>query len=178
MAIKSVYISLDGRLSRGGMFVYGLLIPFLVFLGVISFERNSLAVFPAFLTSLEWVLLSPTLESMLSLRIRVSNSGGWAVFEWHELLKYVLFWPSLALSIKRFHDIGLSARVYFIITLIMAAGYLLIVAMALFMAHLPAGVLLVALAIIFLTSLPLLVIHFVIPGQAYENRFGPDPRDR
>jgi uncharacterized membrane protein YhaH (DUF805 family) len=184
MAIKSVYTSFDGRLSRGGMFFYGIVIPFFIFFGIISFERESLAFFPAFLTSLEWVLLSPTLEPVLSLHVRAGSGNGWLVFEWHEMLKFLLFWPSIALSIKRFHDVGLSTRIYALLTLIMAAGFVLIAGLGFYLqvgqriAFETIGLLLfIALPLIFLPSLAMLIIHFIVPGQAYENRYGADPRD-
>lgn len=85
----------------------------------------------------------------------------------------VMFWPSIAVPVKRFHDRNMSGwwvLIFFVLgmvmTLIMLAG----------MAAGPMVTLVgsVGLGVVLLWQF---VILFVLPGTSGDNRFGPDPKN-
>ena len=162
------YFSPAGRLSRGGYWLYGVLIP---------------------------ILLSAPAIVLFAI-----GSITEEVFDLLDLgLNLLFLWPLyIALPIKRIHDLGRSGWFY-LLFLLVSIPIMFVIFMGVGVEQLSAfaemdeetlGVALldfgnyaspsllvgglVAFAIYIIASF---IIFMVLPGQAFENKYGPDPRE-
>lgn len=99
------------------------------------------------------------------------------------ILALAYFWPSIAVSVKRFHDRGMSGW-WVLIFLLGAVGAAIGMGVAglawladFDRAAMPTGVLAMALVLI-AVLLTQFVILYLLPGQEGANRYGPDPLSR
>ena len=157
------FISPSGRMSRGGYWLYAVLIPSTISLMLVGLNSASI------------------------INDQVYNSAYLGV-------SLLFFWPLyIAMPIKRFHDLGLSAWVYLASLLV----FLAFVMLAVFgigidyltnleqtspsndSTNMPANNEMVIGGVIgmLLAMLTYFVILLVLSGQPYENKYGPDPRD-
>lgn len=104
-------------------------------------------------------------------------------------LAFLLFWPSIAVGIRRFHDRGMSAWWVVWFGLPMFVGFViawlgtqeaewLMADTQRLRQHSPEGPLLMIAAgkiWVIVVAMPAFVIQYFLPGQKGENRFGPDP---
>jgi len=161
-------ISPFGRLSRGGMWIWGVLIPMLIGSAALYFDLR-LAGWP----DVDFQRASGPLQTTYS-----------------DAFQIAYLWPSFALSIKRFHDLGISGWVYIVLSIIYLASMFLFFAIvlgtfpyefigdesALELAQQapnwfgwPSG------SVVVVSGLTLFWLTLVLPGQSGPNRYGEDP---
>ena len=87
-------------------------------------------------------------------------------------------WPNIAVTIKRFHDRDMTGWwvLYFIIMIIAACAFALVMAMLFSDAMSKVALFSFFLPVIAVVIAQVVIVYF-LPGTQGENRYGPDPRE-
>ncbi len=169
----------NGRVSRKGIWT-GYLLPYIAASIVATQVDFALATGGGGLIS-DTAVRSDVLQMKREVALAVPGAGMFSL-----LLSLFYFWPSIAVSVKRFHDRGMTG--WWVLIFLVAIAAALVGTVMTFLAAAvanPSGhgegsmASVVVMAVITFGLLGAqFVILYLLPGTEGPNRYGPDPLDR